>query len=160
MRYVHIDWIGQGTDKNQQIIITINTSPPPSPPALPPPPGPSPFIPPPPPFLPPPSGEFFESSQPQQPRSNNPFGTFHIPAQHSSACFNNNQGLSGNLFGSQTQTLTREKEQVKDNAQRELDDTIYELPDPPKLELGDGLFNLLAVQADDSLEQKFVNKKQ
>ena len=41
-----------------------------------------------------------------------------------------------------------------------MDDTIYELPDPPKLELGDGLLNLLAVQADDSLEQKFVNKKQ
>ena len=73
---------------------------------------------------------------------------------------NDNQGLSGNLFDSQTQTLTREKKQVKDNAQQELDDTIYELPDPPKLELGDGLLNLLAVQADDSLEQKFVNKKQ
>ena len=41
-----------------------------------------------------------------------------------------------------------------------MDDTIYELPDSPKLELGDGLLNLLAVQADDSLEQKFVNKKQ
>ena len=41
-----------------------------------------------------------------------------------------------------------------------MDDTIYELLDLPKLELGDGLLNLLAVQADDSLEQKFVNKKQ
>ena len=34
------------------------------------------------------------------------------------------------------------------------------MPDPPNLELGDGLLNLLAVEADDSLDQKFVNKKQ
>ena len=65
------------------------------------------------------------------------------------------------MFRSQTQTLTREKEKVaKDNVQRELDDTIHELPDPPKLELGDCLFNTLGVEANDILNQKFVNKKQ
>ena len=36
----------------------------------------------------------------------------------------------------------------------------YELLDPPKLELGDGLLNSLGVQVDDILEQKFVNQKQ
>ena len=49
---------------------------------------------------------------------------------------------------------------MQDSAQKELDDTIYELPDPPKLELGDGLLNSLGVKANDTLEQKFVNKKQ
>ena len=59
-----------------------------------------------------------------------------------------------------TQVLEREKEKVQDSVQKELDDTIYELPDPPKLELGDGLLNLLGVQADDILEQNFVNQNQ
>ena len=79
------------------------------------------------------------------------FGNFHIPAQLSAASFNN-QGLSGNLFGSQTQTLTRENEKVQDSVRKELDDTIYELPNPPKLELADGLLNSLGVQADDIFE--------
>ena len=43
--------------------------------------------------------------------------------------------------------------------QQELDDAIYELPDPPKLELGNGLLNLLDVEANDILEQKFFNKR-
>ena len=37
---------------------------------------------------------------------------------------------------------------------------IYELPDPPKLELGDGLLNPLGVEADDILELQFVDKKE
>ena len=41
-----------------------------------------------------------------------------------------------------------------------MDNTIYELPDPPKPELGDGLLNSLRFEADDILEQKFGNKKQ
>ena len=48
-----------------------------------------------------------------------------------------------------------EKEQKKKvcrSVQKELDDTIYELPDPPKLELGDGLLNSLGVKANDTLE--------
>ena len=69
--------------------------------------------------------------------------------------------MSGNIFG-QKQTLTREKEWEKvaqGSVQQELDDAIYELPDPPKLELGNGLLNLLDVEANDILEQKFFNKK-
>ena len=55
----------------------------------------------------------------------------------------------------------REKEKVvQDSVQTELDDTIYELSDPPKLELGDRLLNSLGVEAHDILEQKFVNKTQ
>ena len=42
---------------------------------------------------------------------------------------------------------------------KEVDDTIYELPDPPKLELTDGFLNLLGVEAHVILEQKFTNKK-
>ena len=62
--------------------------------------------------------------------------------------------MSGNIFSPQTQTLTREKEQekvVQDSVQQELDNTIYELPGPPKPELG-GLLNLLGVEASDILE--------
>ena len=54
--------------------------------------------------------------------------------------------MSGNLSGLQTQILTREKEKekiVKDSVQSELGETIYELPDPPRLELGDDLLNSL-----------------
>ena len=49
---------------------------------------------------------------------------------------------------------------MKDNVKKELDDTIHELPDPPKLELGDDLLNTLGVKADDIFDQEFVNKKQ
>ena len=69
--------------------------------------------------------------------------------------------MSGSIVG-QKQTLTREKEWEKvaqGSVQQELDDAIYELPDPPKLELGNGLLNLLDVEANDILEQKFFNKK-
>ena len=111
-----------------------NISPPPLPPALPPHSGPGPFIPPPPPFQPP--SPVFNSSQQAPPRPDNSFGNFHIPTQLSSANFDNrDQGLSGNLFDSQTQTFAREREKgkvVQDSVQKELDDTIYELPDPPK----------------------------
>ena len=71
--------------------------------------------------------------------------------------------MSENLFGSQAQVLTREKEQkkiIKSDVQWKLDDMIYELPDPPKLELGDGLLNPLGVEADDILELQFVDKKE
>ena len=62
---------------------------------------------------------------------------------------------SNNLYGFQTQTLTRKREKVKDAAQKELDDKIYELPDdPPKLELRVGLLfgtDLLGTEAEDIL---------
>ena len=61
--------------------------------------------------------------------------------------------MSGNLFGLQTQALTREKEKdVLDSVQRELDKTIYELQDPPGLDIDDGLLILLGVQVDDVLD--------
>ena len=67
---------------------------------------------------------------------------------------------TNNLFGSQTQTLTREKEEIKDEVQKELDDKIYELPDDlPKLEHRDGLANILAAETEDILDENFVNKK-
>ena len=96
----------------------------------------------------------------QSPTSNT-FGNFHISAQIS--LFNSkNDGLTGNLFFSQTQTLTREKQKnVRDDVQQQLDYTLYELPDhPPKLELGDGLLNSLGVEADDVLHQEFVSNKE
>ena len=50
---------------------------------------------------------------------------------------------------------------MKDAVQKELDDKIHELPDdPPKLELGDGLTNILRSQAQDILDEGFVNKKE
>ena len=53
-------------------------------------------------------------------------------------------------------TLNREKDQenvVQDSVPEELDDTIYELPDPEQLELSDGLLYVLGVEADDVLDQ-------
>ena len=130
-----------------------NISPPPSPPALLPGLGQALGLTSSPPFIlpPPPSGGFFNSFQLPPARSHNSFGNFHIRAHLSSVNFNNTQGLSGNSFGSKTQVLEREKEKVQDSVQKELDDMIYELPD---------LLNLLGVQADDILEQNFVNQKQ
>ena len=118
-------------------------------------------LPPPPPFQPPPS--VFNSFQPPTTRSDSYFGNFHIPTQLSSANFGNReQGLSGHIFGSQTQALTREKQKekvAKDSVKKELDDTIYELTDPSRLGLGDVLLNQLGVEANDILKQKYVNKK-
>lgn len=87
------------------------------------------------------------------------FGNLHVPAQTSSSNFNT-KAPSWNLFRSQTQTLTREKEEIKDSVQKELDNKTDELTDPPKLELGNTLINLLGAEADDFLENKFVNKKE
>ena len=59
--------------------------------------------------------------------------------------------------------LTREKEQenvVQESVQKELDDTIYKLPDILILELGDGLLNVLRVEANDVLDSQFITKKE
>ena len=64
---------------------------------------------------------------------------------------------SNNLYGSQAQVLTRQRV-AEDAAQKYLNNKIYELPDdPPKLELEDGLANLLGVEAEDILNEKSVN---
>ena len=60
------------------------------------------------------------------------------------------------LFGSQV--LTKEKEEkTKDKVLGEIDNKIYEMPDLPKLELGDGLANILGAEAEDILKENFVN---
>ena len=144
----------------QDLTHNNNLSPPPSPSVLAP--GQGAGLPPAPALIQPslPSEGFLNSFQPPPPRSDNFSGNFHIPAQLSFASFNNTQVLSRIVFGSQTQVLERENKKVQDSVQKELDNTNYELPDPPKLELGDSLLNSLGFQADDILDQKFINKKQ
>ena len=67
---------------------------------------------------------------------------------------------TNNLFGSKTETLTRGKEEIRDEVQKELDDKIYELPgELLNLELGDALANILGAEAEDILDKNFVNKK-
>ena len=57
---------------------------------------------------------------------------------------------SNNLYGSQTQTLTREKEEMKNAVQIKLNNEIYELHnDPPKHVLGDGLANIFEPNVED-----------
>ena len=62
-----------------------------------------------------------------------------------------------NLFG--LETLTRKKEETKDKVLEEIDEKKKELPDPPKLELYDGLANVLGPEAEDILEDNFINSK-
>ena len=105
----------------------------------------------------------FNSFQPPTPRTDKNLGNFYVPAQLSSFNKPSAKRPSNNLFGSQAATLTRENEQekvVQDSVQKELDDTIYELPDMPTLELGDGLLDALGVEANDVLNSQFVTKKE
>ena len=61
---------------------------------------------------------------------------------------------TNNLFGSKIETLTREKEEIRDEVQKELDDKIYELPgELLNLELGDALANILGAEAEDILDK-------
>ena len=41
----------------------------------------------------------------------------------------------------------------------EIDGKIYEIPDLPKPELGDGLANILGAEAEDIFKENFVNSK-
>ena len=66
---------------------------------------------------------------------------------------------TNNLFGSQTQTLSREKEETEDNVLEEIDEKMYEIQDLLKRELGDGLANVLGAETDDISKDKFVNSK-
>ena len=110
---------------------------PPSPPSFPPPSGP--YILPPAPPQPPnpfqsPKSAFsgYQPPPPPPPSSNN-FGDFHIPAQLSSFNRLRTRGPSPNIISLQI-ALTREREQENvfpDQVQEQLDDTIYELLDPP-----------------------------
>ena len=42
----------------------------------------------------------------------------------------------------------------------QIDDTIYELPKPPDLELGSGLVDTLGVEANDLLNADFITKEE
>lgn len=44
--------------------------------------------------------------------------------------------------------------------QKELDDTIYELLDPPYMDLRDGFLNALGVEANDVLDKYFITKQE
>ena len=127
--------------------------PPPSPPSfntfIPPPPQPPPLPPPPPTFnnfyLPPPQ----------------PLPTFNLP---SPLTFNNvfsQLPKKGSTFQSQhplEATLTRTKpepEKVIEN----IDTAIYEIPNPPKIEIRDLLSNILSTDAENILKDDYVNDK-
>ena len=125
-----------------------NTSPPQPPPSfsfnfpsLPPPPADSYILPPPPtnqifspqPALPPPSSSFPFPTQPT------------VPSKF--------------YFGSQTQTLTREKEETKNKVPLD-DNKIDELPEIPKIELGDRLANVLEMEGGEILEDDFLKAKE
>ena len=56
--------------------------------------------------------------------------------------------------------MTKEKkEEEKEKIIDETDDKIYEIPDLPKLELGNQLLNILGSEAEDILERDFISSK-
>ena len=63
------------------------------------------------------------------------------------------------LFGSHVMTKER-KEEEKEKIIDEIDENIYELPDLPKLELGDQLRNTLGAEAEDILKAEYVTSKE
>ena len=60
-------------------------------------------------------------------------------------------------------TLPRQRENIaapKDDLSIQIDDTIYELPEQPDLELGSGLIDALGVEANDLLDADFITKEE
>ena len=114
------------------------------------------------PFRPPPLGGFNLPLLP--PFFANNAITFHISAQSSSFNRPRTSGSSSNLYGSQTATLTREREGEQnifdDQVQEQLGDTINELPDHLTLELGDELIDNLGVEANGLLDSGFITKQE
>ena len=109
---------------------------------------------------PPPSVRFLEPFQPPQPAlpPSNFIGISPAPSapplvpENSYLLGSTSRTPPNNLYGYQTQTWTRKREEVKDAVQRELDDKIYELPDDsPKLELRFDFASLLGPGAEDIL---------
>ena len=108
----------------------------------------------------PPSVRFLEPFQPPQPAlpPSNFIGISPAPSapplvpENSYLLGSTPRTTSNNLYGYQTQTWARKREEVKDAVQRELDDKIYELADDfPKLELRVDFANLLGPGAEDIL---------
>ena len=63
------------------------------------------------------------------------------------------------MFGSQTQTLTSEKEKTKDGKESDTN-KIYELPEILKLEFGDRLVKVLGTEGEEILEDNFLPGKE
>ena len=45
---------------------------------------------------------------------------------------------------------------LKEKINDQIDRAIYELPDPPKIELGDPLLNILSIEAENILADNYV----
>ena len=67
---------------------------------------------------------------------------------------------SGNLYGSQTVTLTPESLTKPTETKIDIEDTLYELPGNSDLVLGDGLIENLAVVAGDLLDAENITKQE
>ena len=59
----------------------------------------------------------------------------------------------------QAQELVRE-EKPKSRVLEEIDKIFLELPDPPKIELGDALVHMLGTEVENILEDKYLNSKE
>ena len=69
--------------------------------------------------------------------------------------------VGNNLFGSQAATKIRgERVKKKTDTQVIIDDALYELPDYPDLELGDGLLETLRTNAKDLFQTDNITKKE
>ena len=69
--------------------------------------------------------------------------------------------VGNDLFGSQAATLTRGgKVKEKTDTQLGIDDALYELPDNPELELGDGLIEILGNDAEDLYQVDNITKEE
>ena len=56
--------------------------------------------------------------------------------------------------------MTKEGEPKGEEKKKdEIETAIFEIRDPPKLEIGDPLLNTLGTEAEDILENNFVNSK-
>ena len=63
----------------------------------------------------------------------------------------------------QTVALTRQKQNIvapQDNISLQIDDTIYELPEQPDLELANGLIEPIGVEANDLVDTNIITKEE
>ena len=115
-------------------------------------------------FQPPPPDPFSSRGRYDPPPTND-FGNFNFGAQPSSfnrSSTTKNQS-SSNLFGLQTVTLTRQKQNIvapQDDISLQIDDTIYELPEQPDLELANGLIEPMGVEANDLVDTNIITKEE
>ena len=145
MDFVLQNRLNKLTEDNENISNSNNLSPPLSPP-------PPSFLPPQP--LPPPPPSPFHSSQRYVPPPQAP-----LPPPISFNLLPPPPFLPTDHFFWVSCNDKRKKEE-KEKIIDEIDDNIYELPDLPKLELGDGLLNTLGAEAEDILDDQFINSKE